>query len=143
MCREMNAKPRSGGWGDSGAENCEYVMNLFMFFCFCFRFDSELTCTIALPGKTPYNSSVATIHSERPEEAFSRARMEQSARSSARSTFLHAETVDCLPHAKTHHSFLDANAQAHHDPLFAFADIIDNSREAHATNCTVGVRGRS
>ena len=43
-------------------------------------------------------------------------------------------------HAKTHHSFLDANSQAHQDPFYAFADIVDNSREAHSTRCAIGVR---
>ena len=60
-----------------------------------------------------------------------------------RQAFANAERLDHLPHAKTHHSFLDANAQAHHDPLYAFADIIDNSREAKATRCRISMRDES
>ena len=63
-----------------------------------------------------------------------------SSRGAARAAFFQAETLDSLPHAKTHHSFLEANAQAHGDPMFAFADIIDNSREAKATTCAISVR---
>jgi hypothetical protein len=43
-----------------------------------------------------------------------------------------------LPHAKTHHSFWASNATAvHNSPLFAFGDIIDNSREAAATTLDI------
>ena len=65
------------------------------------------------------------------------------ARAQARSAFMQADLLDSIPHAKTHHTFLDANAQAHHSPLWAFADIIDNSREAWATKCSINMRGDS
>ena len=54
-----------------------------------------------------------------------------------------AELLESIPHAKTHHTFLAANAQAHHSPLWAFADIIDNCREAWATKCSIWMRGDS
>ena len=62
------------------------------------------------------------------------------ARSEARSAFAHADKLESLPHAKTHASFLEANAQSHADPFHAFADIIDNSREARALRCSINTR---
>ena len=61
-------------------------------------------------------------------------------RAHARSAFMQADLLESIPHAKTHHTFLNANAQAHHSPLWAFADIIDNSREAWATQYSINMR---
>ena len=51
---------------------------------------------------------------------------------------MQADLLESIPHAKTHHTF-SCNTQAHHSPLWAFADIIDNS-EAWATQCSINMR---
>ena len=48
--------------------------------------------------------------------------------------------MDAVPHARIAPDFLASNAQAHHDILYAVADLLDNSREAAAQHCSINVR---
>lgn len=50
--------------------------------------------------------------------------------------------MDAIPHSKIAPSFLDSNAQAHHDILFAVADVLDNAREAGSTLVNIDVRSK-
>ena len=48
--------------------------------------------------------------------------------------------MESVPHARIAPDFLASNAQAHHDILYAVADLLDNSREAGAQLCSINVR---
>ena len=61
-------------------------------------------------------------------------------RAQDRRRFLERQLCEELPHAQTHQSFLEANAQAHEDPLFALGDLVDNAREARSTQCSIDVQ---
>jgi len=43
------------------------------------------------------------------------------------------DSVDNVPSASLSASFLESNAQSHRNPMWAWGDIVDNSREAEAT----------
>ena len=48
--------------------------------------------------------------------------------------------ASAIPHARIAPDFLQSNAQAHHDILYALADLLDNTREAGARRCEINVR---
>ena len=48
--------------------------------------------------------------------------------------------MEAIPHARIAPDFLQSNAQAHHDILYAVADLLDNTREAGAQRCEINVR---